>query len=266
VNANFSAPFCDLELTVDAPSVIYYGYAPFSCTNVTANATSSNRPVTITGVGEVCATSADCIEVTVTAVDAAGCEVSETVVVPVIDVECPNGEGNPRVKICHNGNSICVSPNAVPALLAIGASLGYCGAAPDCKEIQYSLTSNKDAREMSRIEQEAKVKEVTTNLATVISNQGSVDPSQTNASVATLYPNPAKDVLTFTANHRGLDGLVTVRVMNLFGQVLESFEHNVVRGESTDLDISGLQNGQYTIIFEASNGYSVTEKFVVAGK
>jgi hypothetical protein len=46
----------------------------------------------------------------------------------VSDIRCGNNAN--KVLVCHNGNTICVSPNAVPAHLAHGDQLGPCGDNP----------------------------------------------------------------------------------------------------------------------------------------
>jgi hypothetical protein len=266
VISNFFAPACDLVLSVDVPSAIYYGYEPLYCTNITATASSSNGPVTINGIGQVCATSGDCIEVVVTAVDAAGCEASQTVTVPVIDVVCPNGNGNPRVKICHNGNSICVAPSAVPALLNIGATLGECGAEPDCEEVQGLQVSNDSGRTRTKAEQAALVRQVTDAISAAWTSPSEYPGNTRNSQVSNVYPNPASHVLSISPVHRGLEGQVQVTILNLLGQVIHSSEQQLNQGSTVEMDIRSLESGQYTILFEAANGYKTTEKLVVAKK
>lgn len=62
---------------------------------------------------------------TVTITDANGCTKTVTKTIKVIDVSCGNGNNN-KVKVCHNGNEICISASAVPAHLAHGCSIGEC--------------------------------------------------------------------------------------------------------------------------------------------
>jgi hypothetical protein len=56
--------------------------------------------------------------------DANDCSSSDTVVVYVVDVQC--GHNQDKVLVCHKGNTICISPNAVPAHLNHGDYLGNC--------------------------------------------------------------------------------------------------------------------------------------------
>jgi hypothetical protein len=52
---------------------------------------------------------------------------SDEVIVNVQDVRCQKN----KVIVCHNGNELCISPNAVPAHLAHGDKLGHCGDNPE---------------------------------------------------------------------------------------------------------------------------------------
>lgn len=58
-----------------------------------------------------------------------GCPAVATVTVPVIDARCGDG----KVAVCHkpgqdsgNGGTVCVAPDAVPAFLCKGETLGNC--------------------------------------------------------------------------------------------------------------------------------------------
>ncbi|HEX2899796.1 MAG TPA: T9SS type A sorting domain-containing protein, partial [Bacteroidia bacterium] len=70
---------------------------------------------------------------TITVTDAQGCSTSDDVTVNYLDVVAACGSnGQPKVQICHvppgnpgNANTLCVSPNAVPAHL--GAGIGHGG-------------------------------------------------------------------------------------------------------------------------------------------
>ena len=71
---------------------------------------------------EVCPTETTVFSLTVT--DSLGCTAEATVTVNVEDVSC--GKKGDKVLLCHNGKSICVAPQAVEALLRIGATFGAC--------------------------------------------------------------------------------------------------------------------------------------------
>jgi uncharacterized lipoprotein YddW (UPF0748 family) len=67
---------------------------------------------------------------TVQAISENGCPAQATVTVPVIDARC----GDSKVAVCHkpgkgdsgNGGTVCVAPDAVPAFLRKGETLGSC--------------------------------------------------------------------------------------------------------------------------------------------
>jgi len=58
-----------------------------------------------------------------------GCSATDTVLVTVYDTRCGNN-GN-KVLVCHNGITICISPEAVQAHLNHGDLLGSCDLTPD---------------------------------------------------------------------------------------------------------------------------------------
>ncbi|MBI3137721.1 MAG: T9SS type A sorting domain-containing protein [Sphingobacteriales bacterium] len=70
-------------------------------------------------------------EYSVTVTDSYGCTATASVTIQVVDIRC----GNNKVTVCHippgnpaNQKTICVSRNAVPALLQQGSRLGNCNA------------------------------------------------------------------------------------------------------------------------------------------
>jgi uncharacterized lipoprotein YddW (UPF0748 family) len=64
--------------------------------------------------------------ITYGAVDAAGNSVQCSFTVTVRNPYCDNNRNNRKVYVCHNGQTICISVNALPALLKQGAQLGQC--------------------------------------------------------------------------------------------------------------------------------------------
>ncbi|RDV15859.1 T9SS C-terminal target domain-containing protein [Pontibacter diazotrophicus] len=141
--------FTRFELTeplmVDAgpDKLVYYGYAPEACTTLSASAATggvagytyswSNGQTGQTI--EVCPQESTTYTLTVT--DARGVSVSDEVQVCVVNVSCGNTD-NPKVQVYYNpsgnegkGHTLCVSENAVPAHLALGAVLGD-GTATSC--------------------------------------------------------------------------------------------------------------------------------------
>jgi len=115
---------------------VYVGYGPMSCATLTPSIVGGTAPYTVVWSGgvqsgtstEVCPTTTTSYTVTVT--DANGCIATDVVTVCAVNVTCI-GNGNQqqvhKVYVCHNGHTICVDQNAVPAHLAHGCTLGVCG-------------------------------------------------------------------------------------------------------------------------------------------
>ena len=130
--------YSPVELTeVDAGDdvTIYIGYPP---TSAQLNATGAETYVWTPAAGlsnpaipNPVAMPAVTTTYTVTGTDSQGCTDSDEVTVNVIDVRC--GKKLEKVLVCQvppgnpgNAKTVCVSPNAVPALLASGSYLGPC--------------------------------------------------------------------------------------------------------------------------------------------
>lgn len=102
------------------PGTIYLGYGPQSV-DLVASATGLSTGYSYDwdngDVGSTISVSPTATTTyTVTVTDLDGCTTTCSVTVNVVDVRC--GKNNDKVMICHNGNSICISPNAVPAHLS----------------------------------------------------------------------------------------------------------------------------------------------------
>lgn len=109
--------------------LVYRGYSPLACATLTGTASGGTGNFRyLWSNGATTATISVCPSVTttytLTVTDAAGCAVSDQVVVNVKDVRC--GNKNDKVTVCHNGHDICISENAVPAHLAHGCTVGSC--------------------------------------------------------------------------------------------------------------------------------------------
>ncbi|CAH8293345.1 endonuclease I [Mariniflexile fucanivorans] len=121
-----------LEYTKTEDATVYYGYAPESCTTISISTVSGGMaPYTYAwSTGETTNAIKVCPEETttysVTVMDANGCSIDTEILVDVVDVQCDNNGRYPKVEMCHNGRSICVSQNAVQAHLNHGDTLGAC--------------------------------------------------------------------------------------------------------------------------------------------
>jgi hypothetical protein len=114
---------------------IYIGYPPLSAQlNATGGVSYSWDPTTglsDPNIANPVAQPSVTTTYTVTVTDANGCQDTDDITVNVMDVRC--GHNMNKVLVCHvppgnpeNAKTICVSPNAVPALLAQGSYLGPC--------------------------------------------------------------------------------------------------------------------------------------------
>jgi hypothetical protein len=137
IGVNGVTTIYDFEFTTadagpDKTVVLGYGS---NCTTLTGHAAGGMAPYafswspggnTPAGIStEVCPTATTTYTFTVT--DANGCSRTDNVTVNVNDVRC--GNKLDKVKICHNGEEICVAAAAVPAHLNHGDVLGACSPA-----------------------------------------------------------------------------------------------------------------------------------------
>jgi hypothetical protein len=181
------------------------------------------------------------------------------------DAVCYGDDGEVKVELCHKGNSICVSPNAVAAHLAHGDQLGTCEELADCDGGAYQVAPETvdpaDAEHGSMI----------LNRNTVASFRPSVEQlmalssDQEAINVVDVYPNPAKDVLNITAN-RGFEGPVSISIYNIAGQQVIQSNVDVTRGVPVQVNIKSLIEGNYNVRLESKQGFTQTEKFSVGGK
>lgn len=267
------ASSCNLSVNIAAPtSPIYYGYLPFSCTALQASATGANGAVTYSWsvdgdpnpddeYATVCATSPDCIVVTVTAEDAAGCTAEATMLVEVVDVRCFTPSGQQKVELCHNEENnpktICVSANAVADHLAHGDQLGACGEAPSCTPLlmQNYLDEQKRILDAKAVAVEKTVMG-TTRPPVVLHN---IDTENKRVNI---YPNPASNMANIKF-HQNLEGNVEISVYNQLGQMVLATRNEATDGVPVQLNIESLENGYYEVRLEFEHGSSFTEKLVV---
>jgi len=79
-----------------------------------------------------------------------------------------------------------------------------------------------------------------------------------------VYPNPAKNILNLAVSADASLGRISYQVMDIAGRIVTS-EAAVINSnnEVIPVNISGLQNGVYSIVVKTSKGYN-TSRFVVA--
>jgi autotransporter-associated beta strand protein len=115
-----------MNAAVDAKNTLYIGYGP-SFLTINSIAAGGKAPYTFTwSNGDttqgIQAKDAGIYSVVVT--DANGWQVTDSIVIKVLDVRC--GNNNDKVKICHNNNTICVASASVQEHLNHGDHVGVC--------------------------------------------------------------------------------------------------------------------------------------------
>jgi uncharacterized delta-60 repeat protein len=110
-------------------NTVYYGYAPASTITLRAQADRIVGPVaylwnTGSTTSSISVSPSVTTTYTVTMTNTTGCSYTYNKTVQVIDVRC--GNKLDKVMLRKNGKDLCVSENAVPALLHTDASLGSC--------------------------------------------------------------------------------------------------------------------------------------------
>jgi hypothetical protein len=134
---------CGGSVSAGADVTLYYGYPPTQCVTKTAVISNGTGPYSylwtlsrpllsgesMTGANSqtvtVCLRQNANLCVTVTETN--GCSYSDCAIIFATDIRCSAGNSNNvKVNVCHNGHTICVSQNAVPAHLAHGDYLGHC--------------------------------------------------------------------------------------------------------------------------------------------
>jgi hypothetical protein len=133
---------CTGSVNAGADITLYYGYPPTQCATRTAIITNGTGPYTyqwtlsrpllsgesMSGANSqtvtVCLLQNASLCVTVT--ETTGCNYSDCAMIYAQDIRCSTNGNNVNVNVCHNGHTICVDQNAVPAHLAHGDYLGQC--------------------------------------------------------------------------------------------------------------------------------------------
>lgn len=163
-----------IEVEVSEDAYLYYGYDEECITlevKSVSGGTGSYNYLWSTGESSesitVCPSESQTF--TVEVADESGCTVSKTIVVDVEDVRCTTGKGSGKISLCYQGTSICVSEQALPALLRNGAVLGGCDIAINQTDNSESIIcypnpvrSTTNLQVKSNIASEAKI--IVTNL------------------------------------------------------------------------------------------------------
>ena len=128
----------DIQVEITGKDQVFYGYAPLSYSVLTAEATGDAGPFTyLWSTGETTETitisPTQTTEYVVELTGVQGCKIAAVFTVNVEDVRC--GEKLDKVLMCKKekkgkATEIRVSPNAVPAQLRTGATLGSCKSEP----------------------------------------------------------------------------------------------------------------------------------------
>ena len=215
------------------PTNLYLGYGPLSAT-LTASGGVSYAWKPATGLDNpnianpvFTATAAGTFTYKVTATSASGCTATASVTLTVLDVRC--GNKNDKVLVCHNGHSICISPDDVNEHLTShpGDRLGDCP----------GLSARASAP---------------------VASTGS-------ANELAVYPNPAGDQATVSFRP-ALDGQAQVMVYNALGQLVASlYEGEVTGGQlyAYSLHSQDLATGLYECRLVV-NGKAEMRRLVIA--
>ncbi|WP_223033704.1 GEVED domain-containing protein [Hanstruepera marina] len=128
---------CDAYIVEGECVYVTSGYGPADGTSLTAVGQFGEAPYTYewstgeTGETIFVAPAAQTVY-SVIVTDNIGCTSEVFTTVLVEDISCGDNPNNVKVNVCHNGEQICVSPNAVQAHLNHGDSLGACDKEVDC--------------------------------------------------------------------------------------------------------------------------------------
>ena len=236
-------PDCDPAFTVDAgeDQTRYIGYEPAESEVIlTATVTGGEAPFQyFWSNGEttesITVSPTETTVYDVLIIDTKGCTASDSVTVEVVDVNCKNG----KILVCHNGqNTICISPNAVPAHLAHGDQLGECS----------NLTSKGD--DNNEDEDDGGVEDI--------------DEGDNEDSYISVYPNPFSDQVyfEFKVEKTGFTKLV---IMNMMGQKIATlFKGRAVKDQVYQVDLQGSELPQGIYIYKfRTRDYSRSNKLIL---
>ena len=221
--------------------VVYWGYAPFECTDITASASGGTPPYSyLWSTGETTQTITVCPEVTtlynVVVTDVNGCvQVSEFAEVEVIDVHC--GNNGDKVLVCHippgepeNLHTICIGFDAVAAHLAHGDYLATCGDIP-CDGMDLFEQLPVELRESVTM----------------------VNPS--------VFPNPTSGAISLRDYEHMI--FTSISVVNMEGKVIDSMKKDELISSKGNIEfVNKLTEGTYLVKFENKGDIAHLLRFI----
>lgn len=225
-------------------ATVYLGYGPAECTDLSASAMYGTEPYTyLWSTGETSETITVCPSATttytVTVTDADGCSDEAEVTVDVIDVRC--GKKMNKVEICHippgnpdNPQTLCLSPNAVPAHLAHGDYLGSCDVEP-CD----GYYTGGNFTKVSRLNQTPVLDDTDWN----------------------VYPNPAVNRasidLSILYGHE-----VQLAIYDASGRVYYNHPSKVLNTPVLEINMNAIPSGIYHVVLKTEN-QTLVKKLVI---
>jgi Bacterial Ig-like domain/Lamin Tail Domain/Secretion system C-terminal sorting domain len=170
-------------------NTVYIGYNPASSITLSSNVSGGSSPYTYSWTSGSTSPSTTVspttnTNYTLTVTDANGCQQTAAKTVSVIDIR--GGHNLDKVIICHNGNSLTVSGNSVPAHLAHGDMLSGCNIA------SRSITS-----------------------------EGSNEEDVNNKLDFKVLPNPSAGYFTILIRSGKTDEQIRMRITDITGRVVE---------------------------------------------
>lgn len=237
---------------VDGCAVLYVGYRPGECTDLTVDVVGGAAPYNFQwSSGQsgqqitVCFPNEGFYTVTVT--DSKGCIEVLEVFVPAVKVSCGTGG---QVFVCHYNpelrvyTSECVDSSQVEVHLAHGDVLGPCGASP-CRPTDNPILYGDD-----RIT----LKPGGNPRPLAIDEGGSPDR---------LFPNPAKDRITVNFDMAN-DGVAEISIIDVQGQLIQSKQESAPAGYNESvLDLANVGPGLYFVRISKNDEMTLL-KFVKA--
>ena len=250
IGVNGNSKIFDFELGIYAGQnqSIVYGYGS-NCTTLSGNAYSgvapfqyswSNDLMVLSNTKDIIVCPTDTTTYTLTVTDVNGCVRTDQVTVFVNDVRC--GNEMDKVMVCHNGQTICISPDAVHAHLNHGDYLGNCSNSTQITSLN--------------------AKAFITAKETIQS-----DKSQPGEFKLSNYPNPFVNVTTIQYE-LPLDCLVSIKVYDQSGRLVSMPVSGNKKAGLYSFSFNGnnLSAGLYSYRMEATGGiktFTKTNKIII---